>query len=237
MNIKTSHIILTFMLILSCSIALFYHAAPKEGITTEQTGKSVLPEVSGNPYTKLPTYTPTQRTSVTPNTTSSATALPLVNTDAGTYTVHRSNRQVRSIGGGLISTTHNSPALTNAPTSYTPTYNHFITLYKAQATSTPTPRMLAHNPQSIMQRAPGSVDDNYQGWIDDYYGSGYGYGDLTGLKNWWESTYGNGATPDIFEEFYNWAMNTQVPLPDGLLFSLLLAAGYAIRRRFSATHN
>ena len=237
MNIKTSHNILTFMLILSCSIALFYQAAPKEGIITEQTGKSVLLGVSGNPYTKLPTYTPTQRTSVTPNTTSSATALPLVNTDAGTYTVHRSNRQVRSIGGGLTPNVHNNRAASNTPSTYTPTYNHFITPYKAQATSTPTPHMLAHNTPSVMQRAPGSVDDNYQGWIDDYYGSGYGYGDLTGLKNWWESTYGNGATPDIFEEFYNWAMDTQVPLPDGLLFSLLLAVGYAIRRRFSATHN
>ena len=230
MKIKTNQIFILFLLFLSCSVTFFCHIAPEEGLITEQIPIEITSSTRTNPYTNLPTYTPTQRSITSTQIVTSTTALPLVNTTAKAYTVHRSNTQVHSIGGGFTSNTSHNHIATHTPT-YTPAYNHIATPQVNKATQAHTPRMLAYNPQPIMQRAPGSVDDNYQGWIDEYYGSGYGYGDLTGLKNWWESKYGDGATPDIFNEFYGWATETQVPIADGLLFSLLLATLYALRKK------
>ena len=244
MNSKKNNIYLFTVILLCIGIYAWIATTPilKDPLTQINETVYILP--NNSQVVKLPVYTPARRTAYTmPEAPALNTALPLANSGVGNYQVHRSNMQTYSVGGGVTQNESNAHIASSRPaTTYTPTYNPIATM---------PGRALAHNhnyqiytptQSATMQRAPGSLggeDDeggegsSWQGWIDQYYGKGYNYGDLSGLQDWWNGTYGGGYSPDIWTDFYDWAQRTQVPLPDGLLFSLLLAAGYAIRRRFA----
>lgn len=98
-------------------------------------------------------------------------------------------------------------------------------------TSPATPRsVVASTPQEttpLVQCIPaigGGTGSVWQQWLDEYYATGAT--DLSGLEEWWHSQYGDGYTPDIYNDFAQWA----VPLDDALLFCIVLAITYLLRK-------
>ena len=238
--INTKHnILLLLLLVACCSTALYFILSPKEEAAITFSASNGVYTQGGSTVVNLPTYKPQGRTAMTAPAVSSSTALPLVNSGAHNFQVHHSNMLVHSVGGGMeqgVASTYASSAPQHI--QHTANYHHALTARTPSMAQNYQPRMLAYN-QPTVQRAPGVLEPGgegegssvWQGWLDQYYGSGYSTGDLSGLEAWWNSTYGGGYTPDIWTDFYDWAQSTQVPLPDGLLFSLLLITLYAIRRR------
>lgn len=234
MKRKTNNIFLLLLLIISCGALCFFLIVPEEeNFTTLYESKEVAMSTTRTQH-KLPIYTPAQRTPYAAPEMTNATALPIISTTTTAYQVHRSNMHVHSVGGGVArneGSAHTANTAHRYAPTYTPTYNRVAALPSKAIAHNYTPQALTSTQQPAMQRI-GSIGSTWQDWIDDYYGStGSSYGDLSGLSDWWNSTYGDGYTPDIFEDFYSWAESTQLPLTDGLLFSLLLAALYACKKR------
>lgn len=82
-------------------------------------------------------------------------------------------------------------------------------------------------------KAPGSITNTWQGWLDEYYGTGYAEGDISGLQAWWDDTYGNsGIYPQsAWDDFYKHVLSTLAPIEDGWLLLLVFASIYVLIRK------
>lgn len=152
-----------------------------------------------------------------------------------------SSARVRSYGNGLV-VPMQTPSLpqrrNHVEPSYNGKYNAHIEAGKNARTvlalgyTTAAEYITNGETRPVQHRAPGTIGGDSQGdttgesvwsqWLDEYWGTGAT--DISGLEAWWNGKYGSGYTPDIFEDFREWA--TPTPLGDGELSIILMALLY-----------
>ncbi len=141
-------------------------------------------------------------------TVSSCVAVPLQSTS--------NNAQSAYAGSSMSEMTYNGVAMSLQRRTILSSNRAGVS--KAAATTTT-------EDASVVRKAPtiggGGMSSVWQSWLDEYYAS-TGNSDLSGLEAWWQSEYGSGYTPDIYNDFAQWA----VPVGDATGFCLFLVMGY-----------
>lgn len=162
---------------------------------------------------------------------------------SGGKIVSVSSARVRSYGNGLA-VPMQTPSLpqrrNHVESSYNGRYNTHIEAGKnakpvlALGYTTAAEYITNGETRPVQHRAPGTIGGDSQGdatgesvwsqWLDEYWGTGAT--DISGLEAWWNGKYGSGYTPDIFDDFREWA--TPTPLGDGELSIILMALLYIV---------
>ena len=198
--------------------------SPSPVVTPVQT--SNLPNASSVGIQSVPDVPLAIRQIETPS--ASVSAVPMATTSSVT---------ARSVAGGV---SHYAapvvPLTVYNQHTVAPTYAYNSTI-GSHSPSVATPQSTVSQPMATRRRAPGTIggdSGSWQGWLDDYYGdTGLPEGDLSGLNKWWNENIGGGNTPNIYDDFYNWAKDKYTPLSDGIwiLLSLLLVYGVVLYKR------
>ncbi len=143
---------------------------------------------------------------------------------------HSSSTTVSScVAVPLQSTSSKAPSAVGRSSMSEMTYNSVAlslqrrTILSSNRTGVSTSAATASTDEaSVLRKAPtiggGGMSSVWQSWLDEYYAS-TGNSDLSGLEAWWQSEYGSGYTPDIYNDFAQWA----VPVGDATGFCLFLA--------------
>ena len=156
---------------------------------------------------------------------------PIVNSSRTLFNHQVSSAVTHTYGGsayGGLSTTGNTGITTTSHSAKTGTSSVTMPVVYAPNAPLAAVKPIRQESQVTVRKAPGTggVRTQWETWLDEWEAAGHDRNDPTGLEEWWYENYGDGANPNIFDDFYSYYFST--PVGDGVWVMMLLVISYVL---------